>query len=123
MMVSLTDWRFDSERVWRINSHPVRLPVYYSRTVPFFQDSAVANAVDDVVGMGIPYFSSAGNIARRSWYTDQGFVDSGFTYNGGKLHDFNPSTTDTDTIQDIQLQQGGEKQRCNRAAVCLPGLV
>jgi hypothetical protein len=97
-------------------------PVVYFGT-PFFQDGAVANAVDDVVGMGIPYFSSANNYARRSWHTDQGFVDSSFTYNGGKLHDFNPSTTDTDTVQDIQLQQGGEKQSCNRAAVCLPGLV
>ncbi len=34
---------------------------------PFFQDGPIAQAVDEVVGNGIPYFSAAGNSARKSY--------------------------------------------------------
>ncbi len=34
---------------------------------PMFQDGIIAQAVNTVVGMGVPYFSSAGNQARRAY--------------------------------------------------------
>ena len=36
-------------------------------TDPFFQDSVVGLAVNEVVDMGVAYFSAAGNYGRESW--------------------------------------------------------
>jgi hypothetical protein len=44
---------------------------------PFFQDGIIAQAIDTVSAMGVMYFSSAGNYARRSFAS--AFVDSGET--------------------------------------------
>ena len=85
---------------------------------PFFQDGVVAQAVDIVVGRGIPYFSSAGNQADDTYESD--FVDSGqnasfqlqtndggFAPLTGDLHDFNPGPG-VDVFQDITLAAGEE---------------
>lgn len=42
---------------------------------PFFQDGIIAQAVDQVVGMGVSYYSSAGNSARSSYESE--FRNSG----------------------------------------------
>jgi hypothetical protein len=55
---------------------------------PFFSDGMIAQAVDIVVGRGVPYYSSAGNSARESY--ESGFrpfdilVNAGKNLNGGK---------------------------------------
>jgi hypothetical protein len=55
---------------------------------PFFSDGMVAQAVDIVVGNGVPYFSSAGNQARDSYESAfRGInilVNAGKNLNGGK---------------------------------------
>ena len=64
---------------------------------PMFQDGPIAQAIDQVVAGGVPYFSSAGNFARASY--ESAYVDSGelFYVNNifsqeyrGRLHDFDP---------------------------------
>ena len=42
---------------------------------PMFQDGVIAQAVQEVVDQGVPYFASAGNYQRNSW--EGTFVDSG----------------------------------------------
>lgn len=42
---------------------------------PAFQDGIIAQAVDEVIELGVSYFSSAGNYGRSSW--EGAFVDSG----------------------------------------------
>jgi Subtilase family len=44
---------------------------YYAE--PMFQDGIIAQAVDQVVAQGIPFFSAAGNDARKSWVAATGF--------------------------------------------------
>ena len=56
---------------------------------PFFQDGIIAQAVNQVAGRGVAYFSSAGNVARNSYESE--FRPSGITdpvY--GEFHDFDP---------------------------------
>ncbi|MFQ5569380.1 MAG: S8 family serine peptidase, partial [Rhodothermales bacterium] len=59
---------------------------------PFFQDGIIAQAVDQVSAMGVPYFSSAGNSARQSYESDYRpsglFLDIGF--GPQEAHDFDP---------------------------------
>jgi hypothetical protein len=58
---------------------------------PFFQDGVVAQAVDNVVSTGVPYFALAGNHDRKSY--ESAFRPSGVnppTYAGGNAHDFDP---------------------------------
>ena len=56
-------------------------------TEPMFQDSIIAQAVDQVDAMGVAYFKSAGNNGRQAYETP--FLDSGLTgTQGGALHDF-----------------------------------
>lgn len=59
---------------------------------PFFQDGIIAQAVDQVYALGVPYFSSAGNSGRKSY--EDAFRDSGIVgpLAGGILHDFDPSS-------------------------------
>jgi Subtilase family len=45
--------------------------IYFAE--PMFQDGVIAQAVDQVVSQGIPFFSSAGNQARNSWVAPTGF--------------------------------------------------
>jgi len=77
---------------------------------PMFQDGVVAQAIDDVVfGEGIPYISSAGNNARRSY--ESPFRNSGVAgpVGGGTLHDFDPGAA-VDTLQQIRVPNGATLQ-------------
>ena len=67
---------------------------------PMFQDGIIAQAVDEVTALGIPYFSAAGNSGRDSY--ESVFRDSGTTAYGGVLHDFDASGV-TDTFQRITV--------------------
>lgn len=75
---------------------------------PFYQDGPVTNVVDSIVDEGIPYFSSAGNDGQNSY--EAPFRNSG---NQGALnsssvaHDFDPSSTAVDTLQEITIKPGG----------------
>lgn len=64
--------------------------VYYFAE-PFFQDGIIAQAVDQVVGQNVSYFSAAGNSARRSYESafrnsGQSIIVNGVNY--GVAHDF-----------------------------------
>jgi subtilisin family serine protease len=71
---------------------------------PMFQDGHVAQAVDQVKGLGVSYFSAAGNDGRKSYespFRGSGqFIDLG----GGpeEFHDFDPGAG-VDTCQKITL--------------------
>ncbi len=72
---------------------------------PMFQDGIIAQAVDTVADMGVPYFSSAGNSGRESY--ESGFTPSGFTVlGGGEAHDFDPGAG-VDLFQNITVPIGG----------------
>jgi hypothetical protein len=66
--------------------------IYFAE--PMFQDGIIAQAVDDVVGTGVAYFSSAGNAAKKAY--DHTFVPGtplasgiyGFEFLGGTPHNF-----------------------------------
>mmetsp|Transcript_22118 Transcript_22118/g.33747 ORF Transcript_22118/g.33747 Transcript_22118/m.33747 type:complete len:688 (+) Transcript_22118:321-2384(+) len=61
-------------------------------TEPMFEDGIIAQAVDQVVARGIPYFSSAGNSGRNSWEATSGFVSSEQSYGDfGVFHSFGSS--------------------------------
>ncbi|MCS4198615.1 S8 family serine peptidase [Salinibacter ruber] len=75
---------------------------------PFYQDGPVANAVDDVVARGIPYFSSAGNDGKNSYEAPfrgvsgrSGIIDDTYV-----PHDFNSGGA-TDTRQEITIRPEG----------------
>jgi PKD repeat protein len=64
---------------------------------PMFMDGVIAQAVDQAEGMGVAYFSAAGNEARASY--EHAFVNSGeelyidiggLLYSAGFMHDFDP---------------------------------
>jgi len=64
---------------------------------PMFMDGVVAQAVDQVKGMGVAYFSAAGNQARASYehaYENSGeqlYIDfGGLQIPAGYMHDFDP---------------------------------
>lgn len=78
---------------------------------PMFQDGIVAQAVDEVVANGVPYFSSAGNTARRSYesaFNPSGTMQSllGKTY---EWHDFDPGAG-VDILQEITISEGDTAQ-------------
>ena len=84
---------------------------------PMFQDGIVAQAVNQVVGGGVAFFSAAGNQARLSYQsafrTGTVFGDGAFAsapgaphFFGGTAHNFN-STGGTDVFQRITLPDGG----------------
>ncbi|UCC65461.1 MAG: S8 family serine peptidase, partial [Anaerolineae bacterium] len=72
---------------------------------PFFQDGLVAQAVDTVVGMGVAYFSSAGNADRRSY--EGPFRSSGgpIVDPDGDAHDFDPGPG-VDEFQSVTIPEG-----------------
>jgi len=78
---------------------------YYAE--PMFQDGPIAQAIDTVKGMGVSYFSAAGNQARRSY--ENTFLNSGQKgYRArSKRHDFN-SGTGTDTLQSISIPNNSQ---------------
>ncbi|MDZ7705944.1 MAG: S8 family serine peptidase [Trueperaceae bacterium] len=68
---------------------------------PMFQDGIIAQAVDQAVGRGAAYFSSAGNSGNQSYQSV--FRSSGQSGPGnGDLHDFNPGSG-VDIRQQITL--------------------
>jgi hypothetical protein len=74
--------------------------IYYAE--PMFQDGVIAQAVDTVKGMGVSYFSAAGNDARKSY--ESVFRNSGakgFSPNSVR-HDFDPGTG-TDTLMQVTI--------------------
>ena len=82
-----------------------------------FSDGIVAQAADLAVASGAAYFSSAGNSARLSYesaYRETSVASSGggnLNSNGGpfvlRAHDFDPSSSGTDTLQKIKVTQSG----------------
>ncbi len=76
--------------------------IYFAE--PFYQDGIIAQAVDTVKGMGVSYFSSAGNRERRSY--EAPFRPSGqfFTigFSSAEAHDFDPGPG-IDTCQRITI--------------------
>ncbi|MEP7265559.1 MAG: S8 family serine peptidase, partial [Bacteroidota bacterium] len=70
-------------------------------TEPFFQDGAVAQAVDEVAGQGVSYFSAAGNYGSKSY---EGFFNPVPAPSGiaGSAHDFGGG----DVFQNIGLVPG-----------------
>lgn len=77
--------------------------IYYAE--PMFQDGPIAQAVDTVKAMGVTYFSSAGNDARKSY--EDSFRNSGASgYRSGSVrHDFNAGAA-VDTLQQITIASG-----------------
>ena len=72
---------------------------------PFFQDGAIAQAIDYIVSEGATYFSSAGNAANASYEGD--YRDSGIPGPfGGPLHDFDPGPG-VDAFQNVVVPSGG----------------
>lgn len=78
--------------------------VFYA-TEPFYQDGVIAQAVDQVVGLGVPYFSLAGNLDRLGY--ESAFQASNPVVNGcgGTLHDFDPGAG-VDTAQQVTIPAG-----------------
>jgi hypothetical protein len=74
---------------------------------PFYQDGIVAQAVDTVKGMGVAYFTSAGNAGRKAY--ESPFRPSGmfFDLGGGpeEAHDFDPGAG-VDTCQQVTIPVG-----------------
>jgi hypothetical protein len=72
-----------------------------------FQDGVIAQAVDEVVAMGIPYFALAGNHGRKSY--ESVFRPSVITppqVGGTDAHDFDPGPG-VDTYQQVTVPPGG----------------
>ena len=76
---------------------PIICIVYLAE--PFFQDGIVTQAADSVAEEhGVPYFATAGNLARQSW--EGAFLDSQTRdINNCRLHDFDGNGTTWQTIK------------------------
>ena len=70
---------------------------------PFYQDGNVAQAVNTVKGMGVSYFSSAGNYDRRAY--ESPFRPSGVFFGSSEAHNFDPGAG-VDTCQQITIPVG-----------------
>ena len=78
--------------------------IYFAE--PMFQDGIIAQAVDQVVARGIPYFSAAGNIGRQSYEGPFRSSGKGNIYpNFGDAHDFDPGPGE-DISQQITIPEG-----------------
>ncbi|PSO47754.1 MAG: hypothetical protein BRC33_11710 [Cyanobacteria bacterium SW_9_44_58] len=79
---------------------------------PFFQDGIVAQAAQDAVSAGVPFFSAAGNSGSQSYESefrvgnDLPQIDNSSNY---IFHDFDPSS-EVDTLQEFTL---GPNQKIN----------
>ncbi len=69
---------------------------------PFFQDGVIAQAVDQAVAAGVPYFSAAGNSGADSYEADFQF---GLQFGNYRLHDFDPGN-EVDIFQSFTLDPG-----------------
>ena len=82
--------------------------IYYFAE-PMFQDGIIAQAVDTVVGMGVAYFSAAGNFGRNSYQSS--FNPSGQNFMLDikgvecEAHDFDPGPG-VDVLQSITIPEG-----------------
>ena len=83
-------------------------------TEPMFQDGIVARAVDNLVAVGVPYFSAAGNLGRASY--EQAYRNSGTNLGSAGTnkipmvanffaHDFDPGTG-VDLYQTVTVPPG-----------------
>jgi hypothetical protein len=81
-----------------------------------FQDGPVAQAVDEVVASGVPYFAAAGNWGRQGYESGfrpgpvlaDGAIPSGWgapSFFGGAAHDFDPGAG-VDALQSFTLEPG-----------------
>lgn len=88
--------------------------IYFNE--PMFQDGIIAQAVDQVVAMGVPYFSSAGNDGRDAYESafrggptlaggSIGSAPGAPQFFGGIAHDFDPGPG-TDTLQQFNIPAG-----------------
>jgi hypothetical protein len=75
---------------------------------PMFQDGIVAQAVDQVVSQGIPYFSAAGNQGRASWVAPTGF-NSTFCSDGDVCHQFAIGTNGS-PITSMRISMRGDSR-------------
>lgn len=77
------------------------------RNEPFFQDGLVAQAAQEAVSQGIPFFSSAGNTGRQSYESEfrvGNNVDIPQTNSSEYIfHDFDPSS-EVDSLQEFTLE-------------------
>ena len=74
--------------------------IYFAE--PMFQDGIIAQAIDTVKAMGVPYFSAAGNSADDSY--ESVFRNSGTAgrLSGSVRHDFNPGAG-VDTLMQVTI--------------------
>jgi len=74
---------------------------------PMFQDGIIAQAIDTVVNMGVSYFSSAGNSARKSYQSNFNASGEFFTLDSitCEAHDFDPGPG-VDPLQSITIPEG-----------------
>ena len=77
-------------------------------TEPFFQDGPITNVVDSVADEGVAYFSSAGNDGQHSYGAEfRASGKQGVISESAVAHDFAPSDSAVDTLQQITVRQGG----------------
>ena len=74
--------------------------IYFAE--PMFQDGIIAQAVDTVKAMGVPYFSAAGNSSSDSY--EATFINSGDSghANGSVRHDFDAGAG-TDSLMSVSI--------------------
>ncbi|NEO96083.1 MAG: subtilase, partial [Moorea sp. SIO3G5] len=72
---------------------------------PMFQDGIIAQGIDTVVAEGVSYFSSAGNVSRKSYESDFRLGVDDTANRGYRFHDFDPSDG-VDIFQQFTLDPG-----------------
>ncbi len=77
--------------------------IYFAE--PMFQDGPIAQAVDNVKQMGVAYFSSAGNSARKSYEAPYRSSGQPGLNGDGIRHDFDPGAG-IDSLQQVTISAG-----------------